>query len=180
MSWRVLRELFSTGRPPGGPRERSEINVASFWMDLGDIFGALGIIVDGFCDFFRETVNDKLKPGHKNSTNRERTTSAATSEQTTTSGRQIEARSVRSMLQLGLTRLWPTAVRIHCLSLLLRQRVLGAPGRRHTCSGWKASMRRRAALALCLRQHCCSANHICIHTAQEFTLWNQRLTRSEI
>ena len=42
-----------------------KINSASFWMELGNIFGALGIIVDGFCDFFRATVNDKLKPGHK-------------------------------------------------------------------------------------------------------------------
>ena len=60
VSWRGLRELFSTGRPPGGPRERSGINLASFWMDLGNIVEALGIIVDGFCDFFRETVDDKL------------------------------------------------------------------------------------------------------------------------
>ena len=66
VSWRRLREVFSTGWPPGGPREGSGLNLASFWMDLGNIFGALGIIVDGFCDFFRETVNDKLKPGHKN------------------------------------------------------------------------------------------------------------------
>ena len=63
VSWRRLREVFSTGWPPGGPREGSGINLASFWMDLGNIFGALGIIFNGFCDYFRETVNDKLKPG---------------------------------------------------------------------------------------------------------------------
>ena len=66
MFWRRLREVFSTGWPPGGPREGSGIQLASFWMDLGSIFGALGIIVDGFCDLFKETVHDELKPGHKN------------------------------------------------------------------------------------------------------------------
>ena len=90
MSWRRLREVFSPGRPPGGPRQASGNHLASFWMDLGNILGALSIFVDGFCDILRETVNDKLKPGHKNSTNRERTTSAATSEQTTTSEREIK------------------------------------------------------------------------------------------
>ena len=90
MSWRRLREVLSTGWPPGGPREKSGLNLASFWMDLGDIFGALGIFVEGFYDILRETVNDKQKPGHKNSTNRERTTSAATSERTTTSERAVK------------------------------------------------------------------------------------------
>ena len=44
----------------------SDIVLGKCFVFLGDIFGALGIIVDGFCDLFRETVNDKLKPGHKN------------------------------------------------------------------------------------------------------------------
>ena len=30
VSWRRQRAVFSTGRPPGGPRERSGINLASF------------------------------------------------------------------------------------------------------------------------------------------------------
>ena len=60
VSWRRAREVFSTGWPPGGPREGSGINLASFWMDLGDIFGALGIIVDGFCDFLWDTLTKLL------------------------------------------------------------------------------------------------------------------------
>ena len=65
VSWRRLREVFSTGWPPGGPREGSGINLASFWLDLGKMFGALGMIFTGFCVLFRATVNDTLKPGHK-------------------------------------------------------------------------------------------------------------------
>ena len=52
VSWRRLREVFSTGWHPGGPREGFGTILASFWMDFGSIFGALGIIFDGFCDFF--------------------------------------------------------------------------------------------------------------------------------
>ena len=65
VSWRRAREVFSTGWPPGSPREGSGDYMASFWMELGSIFGALGVIVDGFGDFFKETVNDELKPGYK-------------------------------------------------------------------------------------------------------------------
>ena len=38
--WRRLREVFSTGWPPEGPRERFGRIWAPFWMDLGGHFGS--------------------------------------------------------------------------------------------------------------------------------------------
>ena len=48
VSWRRPREVFSTGCPPEGPRERFGTILAPFWMDFGSIVGAFGMIFYGF------------------------------------------------------------------------------------------------------------------------------------